>query len=178
MYIWISIYLHLYQYPYQTQLHNAYTYTYLSVLCVWDTHTHRDRDIYRETERDRERQRETERDSQKKNWLSFSGINLGLIYLPVSSCFWMAQQHTISYKLKYKCQQALAECLGLVVVYGMQVGHSLDGQGPDIAVSWEVLPVLDKYRSRCSQSSIGWTTGPPMEELKKAPKELKGSVTL
>jgi hypothetical protein len=25
---------------------------------------------------------------------------------------------------------------------------------------------------------IGWNTGPPMEELEKAPKELKGSATL
>jgi hypothetical protein len=25
----------------------------------------------------------------------------------------------------------------------------------------------------CSQSAIGWITGPPMEELEKVPKELK-----
>jgi hypothetical protein len=30
----------------------------------------------------------------------------------------------------------------------------------------------------CSQSSIGWNTGPPMEELEKVLKELKGSATL
>jgi hypothetical protein len=30
----------------------------------------------------------------------------------------------------------------------------------------------------CSLSSIGWNTGPPMEELEKVPKELKGSATL
>jgi hypothetical protein len=35
-----------------------------------------------------------------------------------------------------------------------------------------------KHRSGCSQSAIEWTTGPPMEELEKAPKELKGSATL
>jgi hypothetical protein len=51
-------------------------------------------------------------------------------------------------------------------------------QDPDIAVSCEALPVPGKYRSRCSQSSIGWNRGPPMEELKKAPKELKRSATL
>jgi hypothetical protein len=28
------------------------------------------------------------------------------------------------------------------------------------------------------QKSISWNTGPPMEELEKVPKELKGSVTL
>jgi hypothetical protein len=26
-----------------------------------------------------------------------------------------------------------------------------------------------KYRSGCSQSSIGWNAGPPMEKLEKAP---------
>jgi hypothetical protein len=35
-----------------------------------------------------------------------------------------------------------------------------------------------KHRSRCSQSSIGWNTGLPMEKLEKALKELKGSATL
>jgi hypothetical protein len=29
-----------------------------------------------------------------------------------------------------------------------------------------------------AQSAIGWITGPPMEELDKIPKELKGSATL
>jgi hypothetical protein len=38
--------------------------------------------------------------------------------------------------------------------------------------------VPGKYRSGCSLSSIEWNTGPPMEELEKVPKELKGSVTL
>jgi hypothetical protein len=28
------------------------------------------------------------------------------------------------------------------------------------------------------KSAIGWITGPPMEELEKVPKELKGSATL
>jgi hypothetical protein len=40
------------------------------------------------------------------------------------------------------------------------------------------MPVPDKYRSGCPQSSIDGTQGPPMEELKKVPKELKGSATL
>ena len=51
-------------------------------------------------------------------------------------------------------------------------------QDPDIAISWEAMAVPDKYRSGCSQSSIGWNTGSPMEELEKVPKELKGSATL
>jgi hypothetical protein len=49
---------------------------------------------------------------------------------------------------------------------------------PDIAVSCEAMPVSGKYRSGCSQSSIGWNTGPTMEELEKIPKELKVSATL
>jgi hypothetical protein len=49
---------------------------------------------------------------------------------------------------------------------------------PDIAVSSETMLVPGKYRNGCSQSSIGWNTGLPMEELEKAPKELKGSATL
>ena len=48
-------------------------------------------------------------------------------------------------------------------------------EDPVIAVSYEALPVPGKHRSGCSQSSTGWNTGPPMEELEKAPKELKGS---
>jgi hypothetical protein len=36
----------------------------------------------------------------------------------------------------------------------------------------------NKHISGCSQSAIGWITGPPMEELEKVPKELKGSATL
>jgi hypothetical protein len=49
---------------------------------------------------------------------------------------------------------------------------------PDIAVSFETMPGPSKHRSGCSQSAIGWITGPPMEELEKVPKELKGSATL
>jgi hypothetical protein len=41
-------------------------------------------------------------------------------------------------------------------------------------VSYEAIPVSGKYRSGCSQSSIRWNTGPLMEELEKAPRELKG----
>jgi hypothetical protein len=35
-----------------------------------------------------------------------------------------------------------------------------------------------KHRSGCSQSAIGWITWPPMKELEKVPKKLKGSATL
>jgi hypothetical protein len=46
---------------------------------------------------------------------------------------------------------------------------------PDIAVSCETTPGPSKHISGCSQSAIGWITGPPMEELEKIPKELKGA---
>jgi hypothetical protein len=37
---------------------------------------------------------------------------------------------------------------------------------------------IRRKESGCSQSAIGWITGPPMEELEKVPKELRGSATL
>jgi hypothetical protein len=45
-------------------------------------------------------------------------------------------------------------------------------------VSREAMPVLVKYNSGCSQSSIGRNTGSPMKELEKVLKELKGSAAL
>jgi hypothetical protein len=47
-----------------------------------------------------------------------------------------------------------------------------------MAVSCETMPGPVKHRSGSSQSAIGWIAGPPMEELEKVPKELKGSATL
>jgi hypothetical protein len=47
-------------------------------------------------------------------------------------------------------------------------------QEPLTAVSWEALPVTDKYRSGCSQPSIEWSTESSMKELEKVPKEMKG----
>jgi hypothetical protein len=49
---------------------------------------------------------------------------------------------------------------------------------PDIPFSCEVMPVPGKDRSGCSHSSIGWNTAPPVEELEKIPKELKGFAAL
>ena len=51
-------------------------------------------------------------------------------------------------------------------------------QEPDKAVSWGALSVPDKYRSGCSQSSIGQSTRTPIKELEKVPKELLSSVWL
>ena len=42
----------------------------------------------------------------------------------------------------------------------------------------ETMPGPSKHRSGCSQSAIGWITGPPVEELEKVSKELKGNATL
>jgi hypothetical protein len=47
-------------------------------------------------------------------------------------------------------------------------------QEPDIALSWEALPVPHIYRDGCSQPSIGLSIGSPMKELEKGLKELKG----
>ena len=40
------------------------------------------------------------------------------------------------------------------------------------------LPGPSKHRSGSSQSTIGWITGTPLEELEKVSKELKRSATL
>jgi hypothetical protein len=41
-----------------------------------------------------------------------------------------------------------------------------------------LLPVPGKYRSGCSQSSIGWSTKSPMKELEKVSTKLKGFKSL
>ena len=48
-------------------------------------------------------------------------------------------------------------------------------QEMDIAVSWEALPEPDQYRLGFLQPTIRLSTGTPMEELEKRPKELKGT---
>jgi hypothetical protein len=48
-------------------------------------------------------------------------------------------------------------------------------QDPVIGISCEAMPVPGKYKSGCSQSSIGWNTGLSTKELEKVPKEVKGS---
>ena len=50
-------------------------------------------------------------------------------------------------------------------------------QEPDIAVSWEALPVPDKYRGGCFRPTIGLSMESPLEELEKRPKELKELAT-
>jgi hypothetical protein len=50
-------------------------------------------------------------------------------------------------------------------------------QEPDLSFSCEAFLVPDKYRSGCSQPSIGHSTGSPMKELEKEPKELNGFAT-
>jgi hypothetical protein len=43
-----------------------------------------------------------------------------------------------------------------------------------MAVSCETMLVPGKRGGGCSQSAIGWNTGPPMEELGRVPRELGG----
>ena len=43
-------------------------------------------------------------------------------------------------------------------------------KGPDIAVSCETMLGPSKHRSGCSQSPIGWITGPLMEEEREKGK--------
>ena len=47
-------------------------------------------------------------------------------------------------------------------------------QEPDIAVSCEAMPVPGKYRSRCSQSSIRWNTGPPNRRARESTQGAEG----
>jgi hypothetical protein len=47
---------------------------------------------------------------------------------------------------------------------------------PDIAVSCETRPGPSKHISRYSQSGIGWSTGPPKEDLVKVSKELNSVI--
>ena len=47
-------------------------------------------------------------------------------------------------------------------------------QEPDIAVSWGPLSVPGKYRSGCSQSSIGQSTRSPMKVPEKYPQSWRG----
>jgi hypothetical protein len=49
---------------------------------------------------------------------------------------------------------------------------------PGVASQVRAMLVPGKYRSGCLQSSVGWNTGPPMEELEKVPKELNGVCNL
>jgi hypothetical protein len=72
-------------------------------------------------------------------------------------------------KIKKFCQ-----ALGSSQVLGKQGQETCEFK----AVSCETMPGPSKHRSGCSQSAIGWNTRPPMEELEKVPKELKGSATL
>jgi hypothetical protein len=50
-------------------------------------------------------------------------------------------------------------------------------QEPDIGVPWEALPEPNKYRSGCSQTYIELSTGSPMKDLEKGPKEVKQKST-
>jgi hypothetical protein len=99
-------------------------------------------------------------------------------------CMYVRIEHDIKYKYKKRDLIRRSKDLGIHPQNSHQTQTLLHmparfcWQDPDIAVSCEAMPVPGRYRGGCSQSSIGWNTGPPMEELEKAPKELKGSTAL
>jgi hypothetical protein len=64
----------------------------------------------------------------------------------------------------------------LVIILKLTLRHYCKDR--DIAVSCETRPGPNKHRNGCSQSTIGWITRPPMEELEKVSKELKRFATL
>jgi hypothetical protein len=68
--------------------------------------------------------------------------------------------------------------ISLQTLTPLHILRKLCSMDQDIAVSCEAMLGPSKHISGCSQSAIGWITGPPMEELEKVPKEVKGSATL
>ena len=47
-------------------------------------------------------------------------------------------------------------------------------QDPNVALSCEAMPVPGKYRSGCSQSSLGWNTGPLNEGARESTQGAEG----
>jgi hypothetical protein len=77
-------------------------------------------------------------------------------------------------------ETAISRIHPIISLQTMTPLHTLASVGwkdPDIAVSCETRPGPSKHISGCSQSAIGWSTGPPMEELENVSKELKRSAT-
>ena len=114
---------------------------------------------------------------QTKVWILCSSLEWGTKYP------WKELQRQSS-ELRCKERPFRVPHPGIHPIYNHQIQTQLNMperfcyQDPDIALSCEAIPVPGKYRRGCSQSSIGWNTGPPMEELEKVPKELKGSAAL
>jgi hypothetical protein len=57
------------------------------------------------------------------------------------------------------------------------ISGSICQQEPGMAIPWEVLQAPDQYRCRCPQTTIKWSLGAPMEELRGGLKDLKGIAT-
>jgi hypothetical protein len=98
-----------------------------------------------------------------------------LPYPPIP-IFWPWHSPVLEH-IKFACP------VGLSLSSDGRLGHllihmQLESSYPDIALSCETMLGPSKHRSGCSQSAIGWSTAPPMEELEKVPKELKGSAIL
>jgi hypothetical protein len=62
----------------------------------------------------------------------------------------------------------------------IKLGRDMEEGGCDVNTLYSCIKKImcSKHRSGCSQSAIGWITGPPMEELEEVPRELGGSATL
>jgi hypothetical protein len=87
----------------------------------------------------------------------------------------MINKAAMDYRLPYP---GIHPIISLQTLTPLHTPARFCGKDPDIAVSCEAMPGPGKHRSGCSQSAIRWNTGPPMDELEKVPKELKGSATL
>jgi hypothetical protein len=68
--------------------------------------------------------------------------------------------------------------MNLFINFGKVLMYLPKVQKDFFMAAFKILALPSKHRSGCSQSAIERTTGPPMEELEKAPKELKGTATL
>jgi hypothetical protein len=79
------------------------------------------------------------------------------------------QEQILRTSIKWR-EQANCTPLPAAPAYQLSVGDNTQKS--------EAMQGPSKHRSGCSQSAIGWITGPPVEELERVPKELKRSATL
>jgi hypothetical protein len=93
----------------------------------------------------------------------------------MSILFWVNWHMSFTKCLIYTCGWILAI---LRILTPLHTLARFCWKDPDIALSFETMPGPSKHRSGWSQSSIGWVTRPPMEELEKLPKKLMGTATL
>jgi hypothetical protein len=113
------------------------------------------------------------------NWIFRTSAHSGRPYLLSPCLLWPKDLFIIIYKYTvadFRHTRRWSQISLWVVVIGVHpiISHQMQTllnmptrfcwKDPDIAVSCEAMPVPGKHRSGCSQSSIGWNTGPPMDE--------------